>query len=121
MPLHYQERTYGVTKMTGVFWNGVRMLRICHSAWYRPNGARRSGEISAAPRKACKRRITSCIPAGAGFIASAVRFHPLSGLHRIQRSATTAHSTLARQASPGWVTLDVGSWEYHTTPLKYSQ
>ena len=33
MPVHYQERTYGVTKMTRVFWNGVRMLRICHSAW----------------------------------------------------------------------------------------
>ena len=33
MPVHYQERIYGVTKMTRVFWNGVRMLRICHSAW----------------------------------------------------------------------------------------
>ncbi len=33
MPVHYQERVYGVTKMTRVFWNGVRMLRICHSAW----------------------------------------------------------------------------------------
>jgi hypothetical protein len=33
MPVHYQERTYGVTKMNRVFWNGVRMLRICHSAW----------------------------------------------------------------------------------------
>lgn len=33
MPVHYQERTYGVTKMTRVFWNGIRMLRICHSAW----------------------------------------------------------------------------------------
>ncbi|MGO9493605.1 MAG: glycosyltransferase [Terracidiphilus sp.] len=33
MPVHYQERTFGVTKMTRVFWNGVRMLRICHSAW----------------------------------------------------------------------------------------
>ena len=26
MPVHYQERTYGATKMTRVFWNGVRML-----------------------------------------------------------------------------------------------
>jgi SAM-dependent methyltransferase len=33
LPVHYQERIYGVTKMTRVFWNGVRMLRICHSAW----------------------------------------------------------------------------------------
>jgi hypothetical protein len=33
LPVHYQERTYGVTKMNRVFWNGVRMLRICHSAW----------------------------------------------------------------------------------------
>ncbi len=33
MPVHYQERMYGVTKMTRVFWNGVRMLRICQSAW----------------------------------------------------------------------------------------
>lgn len=38
MPVHYQERTYGVTKMTRVFWNGVRMLRICHSAWHRLHG-----------------------------------------------------------------------------------
>jgi SAM-dependent methyltransferase len=38
MPVHYQERTYGVTKMTRVFWNGVRMLRICHSAWQRLHG-----------------------------------------------------------------------------------
>jgi hypothetical protein len=38
MPVHYQERTYGVTKMTRVFWNGVRMLRICHSAWQMLHG-----------------------------------------------------------------------------------
>lgn len=38
MPVHYQERTYGVTKMTRVFWNGVRMLGICHSAWQRLHG-----------------------------------------------------------------------------------
>jgi Glycosyl transferase family 2 len=38
MPVHYQERTYGVTKMTRVFWNGVRMLRISHSAWQRLHG-----------------------------------------------------------------------------------
>lgn len=38
MPVHYQERTYGLTKMTRVFWNGVRMLRICHSAWQRLHG-----------------------------------------------------------------------------------
>ncbi len=38
MPVHYQERTYGVTKMTRVFWNGVRMLRICHSAWQTLHG-----------------------------------------------------------------------------------
>jgi hypothetical protein len=38
MPVHYQERTYGVTKMTRVFWNGVRMLRICCSAWQNLHG-----------------------------------------------------------------------------------
>jgi len=38
MPVHYQERIYGVTKMTRVFWNGVRMLRICHSAWQTLHG-----------------------------------------------------------------------------------
>jgi Glycosyl transferase family 2/Methyltransferase domain len=38
MPVHYQERIYGVTKMTRVFWNGVRMLRICHSAWQMLHG-----------------------------------------------------------------------------------
>jgi len=33
VPVHYQERFYGVTKMTRVFRNGVRMLGICWSAW----------------------------------------------------------------------------------------
>ena len=38
MPVHYQERVYGVTKMTKVFSNGVRMLRICRGAWRKLNG-----------------------------------------------------------------------------------
>ncbi len=38
MPVHYQERIYGVTKMTRVFWNGVRMLRICRGAWRKLHG-----------------------------------------------------------------------------------
>jgi hypothetical protein len=38
MPVHYQERVYGVTKMTRVFWNGMRMLRICQSAWQKLHG-----------------------------------------------------------------------------------
>ena len=33
LPVHYQERVYGVTKMTRVFWNGVHMLRMCGAAW----------------------------------------------------------------------------------------
>ena len=33
IPVHYQERIYGVTKMTKVFSNGVRMLKICGGAW----------------------------------------------------------------------------------------
>jgi hypothetical protein len=37
-PVHYQERIYGVTKMTKVFPNGVRMLRICGHAWRRLGG-----------------------------------------------------------------------------------
>jgi hypothetical protein len=28
-PVHYQERIYGVTKMTKVFRNGLIMLRMC--------------------------------------------------------------------------------------------
>jgi len=38
MPVHYQERVYGVTKMTRVFSNGVRMLRICRGAWRKLQG-----------------------------------------------------------------------------------
>jgi SAM-dependent methyltransferase len=38
VPVHYQERIHGVTKMTKVFLNGVRMLRICVHAWYRLGG-----------------------------------------------------------------------------------
>jgi hypothetical protein len=29
LPVHYQERIYGLTKMTRVFYNGLRMLRMC--------------------------------------------------------------------------------------------
>ena len=35
LPVHYQERVYGVTKMTRVFRNGLRMLGICWYAWRR--------------------------------------------------------------------------------------
>ena len=38
VPVHYQERIYGVTKMTKVFRNGVRMLGICWDAWRRFGG-----------------------------------------------------------------------------------
>ena len=38
VPVHYQERIYGVTKMTRVFANGFRMLRICWHAWSRLAG-----------------------------------------------------------------------------------
>ena len=38
VPVHYQERIYGVTKMTKVFSNGLRMLRICFHVWYRLGG-----------------------------------------------------------------------------------
>jgi len=38
VPVHYQERIYGVTKMTKVFANGWRMLRICWHAWLRLGG-----------------------------------------------------------------------------------
>lgn len=38
VPVHYQERVYGVTKMTRVFGNGLRMLRICWHAWHRLAG-----------------------------------------------------------------------------------
>jgi SAM-dependent methyltransferase len=33
VPVHYQERIYGTTKMTKVFSNGMRMLKICMGAW----------------------------------------------------------------------------------------
>jgi SAM-dependent methyltransferase len=38
VPVHYQERIHGVTKMTKVFANGWRMLRICWYAWLRLEG-----------------------------------------------------------------------------------
>jgi SAM-dependent methyltransferase len=38
LPVHYRERVFGVTKMTRVFWNGVRMLRICRGAWRKLHG-----------------------------------------------------------------------------------
>src|SRR5229473_3135576 len=38
VPVHYQERIHGVTKMTRVFANGLRMLRICWHAWYHLQG-----------------------------------------------------------------------------------
>jgi SAM-dependent methyltransferase len=38
VPVHYQERVHGVTKMTKVFSNGLRMLRICWYAWFRQGG-----------------------------------------------------------------------------------
>jgi hypothetical protein len=38
VPVHYQERVSGVTKMTRVFSNGFRMLRICWYAWRRLEG-----------------------------------------------------------------------------------
>ncbi len=38
VPVHYQERVYGVTKMKKVFSNGVRMLRMCWHAWNRLGG-----------------------------------------------------------------------------------
>jgi hypothetical protein len=38
VPVHYQERIHGVTKMTKVFSNGMRMLRICWHAWHRLGG-----------------------------------------------------------------------------------
>jgi len=38
VPVHYQERTHGVTKMTRVLSNGLRMLGICWYAWRRLGG-----------------------------------------------------------------------------------
>ena len=33
LPVHYQDRRYGATKMVKVFWNGMNMLRMCIAAW----------------------------------------------------------------------------------------
>ncbi len=33
MPVHYQERVFGTTKMVGVAQNGLRMLRMCAAAY----------------------------------------------------------------------------------------
>ena len=38
LPVHYQDRIYGVTKMKRVFANGVRMLRLCWTAALRLKG-----------------------------------------------------------------------------------
>jgi hypothetical protein len=38
IPVHYQERIHGVTKMNKVFSNGLRMLGICAHAWRRLGG-----------------------------------------------------------------------------------
>jgi SAM-dependent methyltransferase len=38
VPVHYQERVFGVTKMTRVLANGVRMLGICRGAWRKLHG-----------------------------------------------------------------------------------
>jgi glycosyltransferase involved in cell wall biosynthesis len=38
VPVHYQERIHGVTKMTRVIANGTRMLGICLHAWMRLGG-----------------------------------------------------------------------------------
>ena len=38
IPVHYQERIHGVTKVTKVFANGWRMLGICWHAWRRFGG-----------------------------------------------------------------------------------
>jgi hypothetical protein len=35
VPVHYQERIYRATKMTKVFSNGLRMLKICWGAWHK--------------------------------------------------------------------------------------
>jgi len=46
MPVHYQERIYGTTKMNKVFANGMRMLRICFHAWLRLGGQRVSSPVA---------------------------------------------------------------------------
>ena len=45
VPVHYQERIYGVTKMNKVFTNGIRMFRICFHAWLRLGGQRVPGSV----------------------------------------------------------------------------
>ena len=50
LPVHYQERIYGVTKMNRVFANGMRMLRICLHVWLRFGRRRReSPNVTARP------------------------------------------------------------------------
>jgi len=48
-PVHYQERVYGVTKMTKVFANGMRMLGICFRAWLGLGGGTASSLSRSAP------------------------------------------------------------------------
>ncbi len=38
LPVHYQERLYGTTKMVRVFWNGMNMLRMCLAACIKLKG-----------------------------------------------------------------------------------
>jgi hypothetical protein len=38
VPVHYQERIHGLTKMNRVVANGLRMMRICWHAWGRLSG-----------------------------------------------------------------------------------
>jgi len=45
VPIHYQERVYGVTKMNKVFANGIRMVRICFHAWLRLGGQTLSSSV----------------------------------------------------------------------------
>jgi SAM-dependent methyltransferase len=45
VPVHYQERIYGVTKMNKVFTNGIRMFRICFHAWLSLGGQRVPGSV----------------------------------------------------------------------------
>jgi hypothetical protein len=38
VPVHYQERIYGLTKKGKAFSNGLRMLGTCWHAWHRLEG-----------------------------------------------------------------------------------
>jgi hypothetical protein len=38
VPVHHQERIHGVTKMTRMFSNALRILGICWHAWYPVEG-----------------------------------------------------------------------------------